>query len=196
MSPRERELQAQLEERDNKLAEHERQRQEWESEQEQAKETAQLSQTYDRLSALTAKALQLAKIAPAHAPEFLGSIASEIDRNERLGLDYDENDLAAKVLAKRAEMSRGYYSGLDVAALADEFEAMEVEDPAQPGKKTTRAKLLMLEYAKRLRAKHGNGTPIPVSGYTNGTQPPRQQQREMTMEEKMDAARTFGGGAR
>ncbi len=190
LTQRERELQAQLEERDAKLAEHDKARKDWEAKQEEEAQVAQSSQLYEKITAIAAKALQKAKIAGAHAPKFLGAIAEEIDRNERLGLQYDESDLAETVLKQHAGMARDYYSGLDVAALADEFEGMEVDDPASPGKKTTRAKLLMGEYARRLRARQGNGMSAPVTTHVAAPKP-----RTVTELDKIDAARTFGGGA-
>lgn len=185
MTPSERELRQQLAERDAELAKHESARQQWEREQAEEKEAAQAGQLYERISSVAAKALQASKIAPEHVNRFLPAIAEEIDRNERLGLEYDENDIASTVLKQHGSLARDYYSGLDLDTHLDELRAMEMPDPANPGKKTTRLKLMMRAEAARIRGEKSGPAPVV-----------RQARAEQTGQaiDPIDAARTFGGG--
>jgi hypothetical protein len=150
---------------------------------------ARVNEIGQRLEKVTVGALSKLKIEPAHVPLFMEPIARALDRAERLGLELDEDELAETVMREQETMADKFYGGLDVGALADKLETMEVEDPAAPGKKTTRAKLLMREYAKRIRAQQAGPVTVP-------TRVPLQQAQQATgsREEKIAAARTFGGG--
>jgi hypothetical protein len=187
LTPRERELQARLEEREAALAEHESARQRWEREQFEEKEAAQAGQLYEKISTVAAKALQSSRIAAEHVNAFLPAIAEEIDRKERLGLEYDEQDIAETVVKRHGNLARDYYAGLDLAAHLDELRAMEMPDPADPTKKTTRLKLMMRAEAARIRGeKSGGASPV--------VRQVRAAESNGVAMDPIDAARTFGGG--
>lgn len=191
LSPRERELQSRLDAQETQLREHNQAKAEWEAKQVEDAHVAQSSAMYEKITTIAAKALQTAKIAGTHVPRFLPAIASEIDRAEGLGLEYDENDIAETVVKEHATLARDYYSGLDVEAHAEELSAMEMPDPENPAKTTTRLKMLMRREARRLKAMQ-SGVQPSAPRPSNGAQPGGQ--RQMTAAEKLDAARTFGGG--
>lgn len=192
LSPRERELQAALEARDAELAEHRTAKERWEAEQTENQHVAQVNETYGRLEKVAVGALTKAKISGEHAAKFLPAIADHLDRNERLQLGHDEDELAEVVLREHESLADQYYGGMEVPALADKLEGMTVPDPSDPsGKKTTtRLKLLMLECATRLRAKI-NGAPAPVR-----TTSQARDDSSDSVAAKMARARTFGSGNR
>ncbi len=179
----------------------EAERGQYQQQQRQAKEQAEqeayvqrVIEVGKRLEQVAVGALQRAKIGGEHAQHFLQAIAERLDRNERLGLGLDEGEVADVVMKEQASLARGYYNGVGVSDHADELDSMEMPDPSDPNKKTTRAKLLMQEFARRIRAKQ-NGTPGPGYSVSSATQPPRQSNgASQTVAEKMAAARTFGGG--
>ena len=186
LTPREREMQQRLEDQEAELSKHTHAREQWEREQAEEKEAAQSGQLYKKISTLAAKALQSHKIAPEHVNRFLPAIAEEIDRKERLGLEYDEQDIAETVVKQHGSLARNYYAGLDLDAHLEELRGMECPDPENPGRKTTRLKLMMRAEAKRLRGeKSGASAPVvrQVRAEPNGQQM-----------DPIDAARTFGGG--
>lgn len=189
LSPRERQLQQALEERDAELATHRQTREQAEKEQEHEAHAARVNEIGQRLEKVTVGALQKLKIAPAHVPLFMEPIARALDRAERLGLELGEDELAEVVMHEQESIADRFYGGLDVASLADRLETMEVEDPAVPGKKTTRAKLLMQEYAKRIRARQAGPVTTPTRAPIQQAQP-----SGTSREDKIAAARTFGGG--
>ncbi len=192
LSPREREMQAaidRLEGESSALKEREAAAQ---RQQEEAAYVERVTQTGQRLEKTAIGALQKAKIAGEHAPRFLQAIAERLDRNERLGLELDEDELAEVVMKEHESLADQYYGGLEVTALADKLEGMEIPDPDDATKKTTRLKLLMRECAKRIRTKMGGVSSTP----TRAALPSASNGKTQTMAELMDAARTFGGGAR
>ena len=190
LTPRERELEAKLKEREAELARYDQGRKEWEAEQEQNAEAERISVIGKRMGDAAGRALQKAKIAPEHVSHFLPAIADRLDRAERLGLELDEDELAESVLQEQGTLARTYYGGLDIPALSAEFEAMEMDDPDKPGAKTNRLKLLMRHEAAKIRARQ-NGTPAPV---TQRIERPAPRDSGMTVAEKIAAARNFGSG--
>ncbi len=191
LTPQERAFRAEREAFEAERSEFVQQKEREREEQEQAEYVAKVQQTGERLTKATVGALQKAKIAGEHAPRFLAAIADRLDRNERLGLGLDEDELAEVVVKEHESLADSFYSGLDVPALADKLEGIAIDDPEQPGKKTTRLKLLMKECARRIRAQHTGGQPAPVRVVPAQS---RQSDKPQTREELMDAARTFGGG--
>ncbi len=190
LTPREREYEAKLREQDSELASIREEREAARKEQEEAAYAERVTQTGERLTKATVGALQKAKITGEHAPHFLNAIAQRLDRNERLGLELDEDELADIVVKEHETLADQYYGGLDVPALADKLGGMVIADPEDPTKQTTRLKLLMKECARRIRATvNGTSAPLvsrPTAPTVNGKTP--------TKSELMDAARTFGGG--
>lgn len=166
LSQRERELEDERDAVKAKLATYEQQKADWEREQEENAHVAKSSALYEKITSIAAKALQKAKIAGQHAPTFLPAIAEEIDRMERLGLDYNEDDIAETVMAERGAMARDYYAGLDVEAHLEELRGMEVPDPKDPTKKTTKLKLMLLAEAARIRASLAGAVPVATSTIT------------------------------
>ena len=190
LTPRERELQEKLEAHEARVAEFEKAEQQRQQQEEESAFVAQAGEAYETMSTAAVKALTLAKIPASAAPRFLPAIAEDLDRAARLGLDVSPEDLAEKVVQRQGAEADGFYASLPIEALADRLEAMEVEDAAKPGTKVSRLKQLMLECARRIRARTSSPVPTIELG-----QPPVQRpngKREMTAAEKFDAARTFG----
>ena len=189
LTDRERQMARQIEERDAKLHEHETARQRFEAEQAEAAQVAQSEQLYGKISSIAVGALKSAKIAPEHVNAFLPGIAQEIDRRESLGLDYDPQDIAETVVARHGALAREYYAGLDLESHLEELRSLEMPDPENPGKKTTRLKLMMRAEAKRIRASNGQpSSPVVTTPRVNGTKP-------LDEAAAFDAARGFGGGS-
>gem|GEM_PF-6538212 len=193
LTPREREYEARLSARERELTDLREQQESAQRAQEETAYVERVNQAGDRLTKAAVGALKKANISGEYAPHFLPSIANRMDRNERLGLGLDEDELAEMAVREHESMADSYYGSLDVPALADKLGGMAVTDPEDATKQTTRLKLLMRECARRLRSSMGAGLPSPL--------PARLQQqqggdRELTRAEKLDASRTFGGGAR
>jgi len=93
-------------------------------------------------------------------------------------------------MKEHESMADQYYGSLDLAALAEKLEGAQVDDPDKPGEKVSRLKLLMRHEAAKIRARM-NGSSAPVRQVV---QHQRQPERQETMAELMDRARTFGGG--
>lgn len=174
LSPRERQYREQSEAKDAELAKYRAEREQWERQQQQQAQVAQNQEAYGRLEKATVAALQKAAIKPEHATKFLWPIAQEFDRAARLGLEVDDESIAEKVRDTHRQLAADYYSSLEIPSLADELDGQEIQDPENPTKKTTRAKLLMREFAKRLRAKQ-SGTAMPLAGQPAQTQQPAKQ---------------------
>ena len=192
MSQREREMAAALERQSSELRTYRQQQEEAKRQQEEDAQVARINEVGERLNKTTLGALQKAKIPGHQAPQFIEAIAKRLDRNERLGLGMDEDEIAEVVLTEQGDMADQFYGAIEVPAMADRLEAMAVADPLDPSKQTTRAKLLMREFARRLRSQ----VEQPAQTF-QGSRPAQQTQngRELTAAEKMDRARTFGGGS-
>ncbi len=149
-----------------------------------------VTQTGERLTKVAVGALQKAKISGEHAPRFLASIADRLDRNERLGLELDESELAEQVMEEHGSLADQFYSGLEIPALAERLSKAEVDDPLKPGAKVSRLKLLMRHEAARIKAQM-NGGQHPVERVVQAPQV-QNGQRELTIAEKLAAARNFG----
>ena len=160
LTPRERELQEKLEAHEARVAEFEKAEQQRQQQEEESAFVAQAGEAYETMSTAAVKALTLAKIPAAAAPRFLPAIAEDLDRAARLGLDVSPEDLAEKVVQRQGTEADGFYASLPIEALADRLEAMEVEDAAKPGTKVSRLKQLMLECARRIRAR--TSSPVPT----------------------------------
>lgn len=189
LSPREREYEAKLQEREAELAKFREEQERAEQEREQAAETERIGKIGQRLEKVAVGALQKAKIAGEHAPQFLQAIADRLDRNERLGLELDEGEVADVVMKEHETLADQYYSGLELPALAEKLEAQMVDDPDKPGAKISRLKLLMRHEAAKIKARL-NGVPVatrPVSA-----KPAAGPQQ--TDADKWAASRTWGGG--
>lgn len=167
LSERERQMADEL---DRYRSEHAKLQEEHAAAQRQREEEAYIArvrQTGERLEKVTLGALQKAKIPGTAAPAFIRAIADHLDRNERLGLELDEDEIAGRVLEEQGAMADTFYGSLDVGALADRLEAQMGDDPTKPGEKVSRLKLLMRECARRIKAKSG-GAALPM---TNGHAP-------------------------
>lgn len=191
LTPEQRALRAERDAFEAERSEFVQQKEREREQQEEHEYLQKVSATGERLTKVTVGALQKAKISGEHAPRFLSAIADRLDRNERLGLELDEGELAEQVMEEHGSLADQFYSGLEIPALAERLSAIEVDDPAKPGAKTSRLKLLMRHEAARIKAQMNGGTPPPVR-----VTPPQQVQnghREMTIAEKLAAARNFGG---
>ncbi len=171
LSPREREYEAKLREREEELTHFRTQQEAAKREQEEAAYVERVTQTGERLNKATLGALQKAKITGEHAPRFLQAIADKLDRNERLGLGLDEDDLAEVVMKEHESLADNYYGGLGLDALSAKLEGAMMDDPDRPGVKVSRLKLLMRHEAAKIRARQ-NGTGAPVVGGRSSTVPP------------------------
>jgi len=170
LTPREREYEAKLREREAELEGYREQQEAAKREEEERAYVERVSQTGDRLTKATVGALQKAKITGEHAPHFLNAIADRLDRNERLGLGLDEDELAEAVVKEHETLADQYYGGLDVSALSEKLESQAIADPADPSKQTTRLKLLLRHEAAKIRARQ-NGAPVARPS-ANGASPP------------------------
>ena len=187
LSPREREAMQRAEAAEARARQFEEVEQQRKAKEEEDQWVAQANDAYGRMSEMAAVALQKANIPAVHAPRFLPAIAEQLDRAARLGIEVDPEELTGRVMEEHGAMADTFYGSLSVEALADRLQAMEAEDAAKPGAKTNRLKLLMLECAKRLRAK--SGQPVPVQ---SDTPRPNGQKKEMTAAEKWERAQLFG----
>lgn len=169
LSPRERELQAALEKRDAEIEAFRQKDESSQKEQEEQAYVARVQQVGQRLEKLAVGALQKAGVSPEHSPHFLRTIADRFNRNEALGLELDEADVADAVMQEQGSMADKFYGGLEIPALAERLGAIEVEDPTKPGQKISRLKLLMRHEAARIKAQM-NGSP-PIVRQTNGHAP-------------------------
>ncbi len=160
LTPRERQLQAELEQHQSELSQLREAQETTQREQQQAEHVQRVTEIGQRMEKAAVGALTKAKISPEHVTRFLPALADRLDRNERLGLGLDDDELSEVVLKEHETLADQYYGGLEVGALADKLEGVGLEDPENPGKQTTRLKLLMRECAKRLRAKNGQGLPV------------------------------------
>lgn len=194
MTPRERELADALEKRDGELASFRQRQEQTDEEQRLQAQVAKVNQISTRLGDIAGAALMKCKIDKTHAPMFLPAIARELDRSETLKLGLDEHDIAETVMKEHGSLARGYYEGLDVDAHMDELRQMQVPDPQNPGKTTSKWKLMILKEAALIRAQRDGSAPPPTR-VVNGA-PQQQNGAEETREQKMAAARTFGGGWR
>jgi hypothetical protein len=187
LTERERQLQADLEDRDARLADFTAKQEAAEAERREAAEAAEGEALYKELSGIAGQALQKAKVSAARAHEYLPAIARRMDQAKKLGLDISPDEIASEIMESRGVEAREHYTGLDVGAMADEFEAMQVDDPDAPGKKTSKANLLKREWRRRIEARNGvQSVPVRAAQPTNGAS-------KQTAQDKWDAARTFGG---
>ncbi len=177
LSEREKAAQRRIDEQEAELAGFRESKQRQEQEQEESAQVARITEVGQRLERVTVAALQKAKVQPGEAPQYLEAIAKVLDRNERLGLGLDEDELAEVVVNERETSGRGWLKGKAAPDLADVLEAEGA------------AKGLMEEFARRIRAKRDGGTPAPQR--VSQSSP---QQGSQTLSEKMAAARNFGGG--
>ncbi len=172
MTPRERELADALEKRDGELATFRRQQEQADEEQKQAEYVARVTEVGKRLEGVTVAALQKAKVAPEMAPNYIEAIAKRLDRNERLGLGLDENEIADVVMAEQETTAVGWLKGKAAPDLADVLESQGL------------AKSLMEEFAKRIRAKVNGGTASQVQRIS-GTPPPMNGEANGSVAEKL-----------
>lgn len=175
LTQRERELQARLDGQDAELATYKQQQARAKQEQEQAEQVTRINEVGQRLEKVTVAALLKAKITPESSPQFIQAIAARLDRNERLGLGLDEDELADVVMQEQEQGAVGWLKGKAPPDLADVLESSGIAKP------------LMEEFAKRVRARQGLGTPTPI----RTTSTPAKSDDE-TREQKIAAARTFG----
>ncbi len=188
LTPREREYEAKLREREQENAALREEKEREQQAREQQAYVERVQQVGQKMEHVAVQALTRAKIAPEYLNQFLPAIARQLDRAERLGLDLDPEELADAVTQEQGKLADAYYGALDLPALSERLEAIQMDDPDKPGTPTTRLKLLMRHEAAKIRARQGGGqSPIRTSA-------PRPVAREMSMADKMDAARTFGGG--
>ncbi len=169
LSPQERHLRDELEKRDNELKGYKTQQEQAAKQQQQEKFMSQVQEIGAHLEKLTVAALTKAKISPDAVPLLLPALAREIERNERLGLGVDENELADRVATEHDNLGIGWMKSKPVPDLADALEASGM------------SKELMNEFARRIKARlngtthnyasnGSNGTVEPKIGVTNGSQ--------------------------
>lgn len=161
LSPNEQKMQDELDRYRSEAEKAKAEREQYQREREEQELTQRVTEVGQRLEATAVKALTKAKISGEHAPRFLQAIAERLDRNERLGLGLDEDEVAEVVMQEHGSLADTFYESLPIEALADRLESMQVDDPDRPGEKVSRATLLKREYAKRIRTKMGAPAPAP-----------------------------------
>ncbi len=162
MSDRERQLQRQLEERDNELSTHRQQQERAAAEQKEQAFMAETTQILQHLEQTAMAGFEKAGITGADrqlVTAILPAVAEAMDRAKRLGLEMDPADIAEVATKERAKLSDDWNSARPLEDLHDSLERIEVDDPANPGKKTTKLKLLMLHVAAKIRAQVQGGAP-------------------------------------
>lgn len=177
LSPEERKFREERERFESERQQFERQQHEAREAQEQEAEVARITATGQRLEQVTVKALQLAKVSPDIAPMMLPRIAEVLDRNERLGLGLDEEELAIEVTKEHESMALGWLKG---KSPADLHEALEASGLLKP---------LLLEARDRIRNKNASPFDRAPPAPTNGAPKPQGDDRASLIR----AARTFGG---
>lgn len=155
MSERERQMQDELDRYRTEAEKAKTEREELQRQREEEEFTKRVTEVGARLESTAVKALGKAKIPAEHAPRFLQAIAERLDRNERLGLGLDEDEVAEVVMNEHGSLADAFYGSLDVGALADRLEAQMADDSEKPGEKVSKLKLLMRECARRIKAKMG-----------------------------------------
>lgn len=182
LSPEQRAFMAQKQAFEQQKAAFEQQQRQLKAQQDEDAYVQRVAEVGQRFEKVAVGALQRAKVPPEAAPMFLERIAEHLDRNERLGLELDEGEVADLVMKEQETAATGWMKAKAPPDLADILEASGLAKP------------LMEEFARRVRSKFSNGTPAPVYGSTTSTAT-RTQERELTAAEKMDRLRTFGGGS-
>lgn len=172
LSERERQMADELDQYKSKAQKLQEEQDRAERQREEEAFVARVQQTGERLEKVAVGALTKAKIPGAAAGLFLPAIARRLDRNERLGLGLDEEELAGVVVEEHGQLADQFYGSLDVAALADRLEAQMQEDPDKPGEKVSKLRALMRECARRIKAK--TGAPVAAAP-VNGHRPPVQK---------------------
>lgn len=167
LSERERQLADELDQYKSRAQKLEEEHAAAERQREEEAYIARVQQTGERLEKVAVAALTKAKIPGAAAAHFLPAIARRLDRNERLGLGLDEEELAGVVVEEHGQLADTFYGSLDIGALADRLEAQMQDDPDKPGEKVSKLRALMRECARRIKAKTG----APVVAVTNGARP-------------------------
>lgn len=171
MSERERQLSDENERYKSEHQKYAEQQERFEKQQEEEQMMQRVQEVGARLEKVAVGALQKAKIPGSAAPYFLPAIARRLDRNERLGLELDEDEVAGAVMEEHGQLADTFYGSLDIPALADRLEAMMVDDPDKPGEKVSRAKLLRREYARRIKEKQPGSAPVVTNGAPKQAQP-------------------------
>lgn len=155
LSPKEQQMQDELDRYRTEAEKAKAEREELQRQREEEEFTKRVTEVGARLESTAVKALGKAKIPAEHAPRFLQAIAERLDRNERLGLGLDEDEVAEVVMNEHGSLADAFYGSLDVGALADRLEAQMADDSEKPGEKVSKLKLLMRECARRIKAKMG-----------------------------------------
>lgn len=164
LSERERQMADELE---KYKSEHARMQEAYEAHEREKEEqalTARVQEVGARLEKVAVGALQKAKIAPEHAPKFLRPIADRFTRNEGLGLELDEDEVAQVVMEEHGQLADTFYSSLEVPALAERLGAQMVDDPSKPGEKVSKLRLLMRHEAARIKAQAGGSVAMATNG--------------------------------
>jgi len=194
MSQREREMAATLRAQEEKLTEMGRAERERAEAAEKAQRMEEIEALGQRMEEVAGRVLQAAGIPREHADTFLPGIANRLDRAARLSKlnpdhVFDEQAVVESVIAEREELADQHYGALSVEKLAEKLGSVEVDDPARPGTKISRLKLLMRHEASKIKARLSGAPQVhsPRPQSTNGV-------HEETDAEKMARARTFGGG--
>ncbi len=151
LSARERELEDAIEKQAADLAKYRQQEEKTKAEQEEQAYVARVQEVGQRLEKVTVGALQKAKITPSEAPQYIQAIADRLNRNERLGLGLDEEELADVVVQERESNGKGWLKGKDAPSMADMLDEMGLSKP------------LMLEFARRIKEKQNGPTPVNVT---------------------------------
>ncbi len=193
LSQREREMQERIDKQETELQQVAEAKRQWEEEQKHAAHVAEIEAIGQRMDAAALKAVQKLKIDPKHVSRFLPAIAERLDRAERLkqlnpGYEYDENDVAEMVATEHGELADQFYGGLELEALAERLERIQIEDPENPGKKMSRLSQLMKHQAAKIRARLNGSAPV-----ANFQQPRQTNGKEETQQERWERLRTFGG---
>lgn len=169
LSERERQLADELDQYKSRAQKLEEEHAAAERQREEEAYIARVQQTGERLEKVALGALTKAKIPGTSAAQFLPAIARALDRNERLGLGLDEDEVAGVVLEEHGQMADMFYGSLDIGALADRLEAQMQDDPDKPGEKVSKLRALMRECARRIKAK--TGAPVATNGLTTQRAP-------------------------